>query len=214
MSKKIKDNKKVMSETKTVAELDAYIEQATSEFKTIVDGIDTVEELQSLESDLMKDMDSYQEYIGTVEYPIVDSVTFDGITYSRDEVVTKLADVITDQDVEWQFAKGIYELISAWRVKESITYAMMDTTLRILSTSIKFRGYQKCVDANIINELISPQNTGYFKDAAELIILHTKHNFILSKIDEIQTLGMVVEGNCCPECQCGDECQCGSSTCD
>lgn len=189
----------------TFEELDKYIEETLTQYKPQVE-TDSVEELQASEKDLMVEMDDYNAYLQDRVYVLPETIEFDGVEYSKVDVVEKLVEIIADRDIEWKFTKGTYELIRDWKNAKEVSYSMFDTTLRMVS-QCKFNGVDKCVDAAIVNELLSPSNTGYFKDSADLIILHNKHQMILNRVEEITQLNTPVESS---DYACGEEdCQCG-----
>ena len=128
----------------------------------------------------------YEEYIKTINYEIPKDLTWDGKTYSRNEIYTKIIYFLNKNEVQWSYTLGMYELVKFWKnfSNTEISYGAFDSTLRLLE-QVKFKGFEEWRDILAINEFFKPMHEGYTIDISRSIYLAQVHNEIINRMELI-----------------------------
>lgn len=159
-------------------------DQELQEFGIQVGEITELDQLDTLEKEIMKEQDEVDAYLRTVQYQLPDSAVFDGEKYSLNDIAKNIVYFINKREVEWKYTLGLYQLVKFWKSQNPtvIDYGVYDSTLRILNQN-SFKGYQEWKDILACNEYLKSAHEGYSKDTSWLIFVSEKHNMIMSQRD-------------------------------
>lgn len=120
--------------------------KARSEFKESLQS-KTKEELETLLNELLEESKNLNKEVSETTYdlPVAkQKAVFDNINYFIDK-----------QSVKWNYALGIITIYEFFDKKQTqITYALLDTTLRMLG-SLEFKGYAEWKKVVAINDYFS-----------------------------------------------------------
>lgn len=169
----------------TAKEMAQRLTKEVELYKELVDTKNTQEELDELEKSLMSEMDEFDKYIKERVYNLPTSCTFEGKSYTRSDVATKIVYFISKIEQTWQYVLGLYELCKLWKADvKDISYGALDSTLRLLD-QCKFRGTSEWRDILIVNEYIKPLHEDYAKDTTMQIARAQMHDAIIKRRDLI-----------------------------
>lgn len=154
----------------------------------------TIEQLKEEEEIIVKAQVDYEEYIKTINYEIPKDLTWDGKTYSRNEIYTKIIYFLNKNEVQFAYTLGLYELVKFWKnfSNTEISYGAFDSTLRLLE-QVKFKGFEEWRDILAINEFFKPLHDQYSKDISHQIYLAKLHNEVISRMDLITPMNKTEE---------------------
>lgn len=169
---------------KTQEELQLLLNSAVAEYKALADTIETEEEVMNKEQEIMKLMDEYQVYMSSIQYPLPEETNFEGQVLKKKAVAELIMKFIETQEVQWDYVGGLYELCKIWKDDDlkSITYGAYDSTLRILGSSVKYKGMIQWRNLLIINQYLSTCHEEYIRDASYQIYLNHCHNALLDQM--------------------------------
>jgi hypothetical protein len=161
-------------------------DQELQEFGIQVSEITELDQLDTLEEEIMKEQDEVNEYLRTVQYQLPDSAVFDGEKYSLNDIAKNIVYFINKREVEWKYTLGLYQLVKFWKSQNPtvIDYGVYDSTLRILNQN-SFKGYQEWKDILACNEYLKSAHESYSKDTSWLIFVSEKHNMIMTRREDI-----------------------------
>lgn len=169
----------------TTEKLQALYEQMREEIKEyseMVSELNSVEELEEKEKELIKLMEENDEYIKSVKYKLQDAVVFNGKFYTKSAVSKFINEQFDKLEVNWQMSLGIFQLYDFWKnTPDEIPYGTLDSTLRTLQ-QLKFKGYQDMRNILIINEYFKFNHEEYTKDLAKTSLLAEKHNTLIDRL--------------------------------
>lgn len=169
----------------TAQEMAERLQKEVDAYKEKVSKVETQEELDELEKEIMKEMDVYDKYIEGVRYALPENTEFEGKTYTRSVVADKIIYFISKIEQTWQYVLGLYELCKYWKTNETeIAFGPLDNTLRVLD-QCKFKGMTEWRDILIVNEYMKALHEQYAKDTTRHIALAQRHNAIIQQRDLI-----------------------------
>lgn len=169
----------------TAQEMAERLQKEVDAYKEMVSTKETQEELDELEKEIMKEMDTYDEYIKGVRYALPESTTFEGKLYTRSAVADKITYFISKIEQSWQYVLGLYELCKYWKSNATeIAFGPLDSTLRLLD-QCKFQGMTEWRDILVVNEYMKALHEQYAKDTTQQIALAQRHNAIIQQRDLI-----------------------------
>lgn len=186
-------------EDETAAEMGDRLQKDADEHKKKIDEIDSVEELDKLEEEILKTLNEFDEYIKQKRYELPTIVNFDGTAYSKQQVGVKIARALNKKEVTWQYSLGLYQLHKLWsdiRNYATIPYSAYDSTVRILG-DIQFKGANEWKDILVINEFFVKPNKEFYKDSTMLIYYSTLHDQIIQRkqmLSPVKPLDVEVKG--------------------
>ena len=170
----------------TAEELGKEYQTRADEFKTNLQEHTNLEELKTLEQTLIEDLNSYDQYVRGLKYDIPKSCEFDGETYKQADVEKLILYFIDKQEVQWNYALGLYGLYKFWKQSNSeVSYGILDSTLRILG-QVKCAGFKEWKYMLIINEFTKAMDENYTKDLVLQGYLSQKHNAVLDRMELIK----------------------------
>lgn len=171
---------------KNQEELQTFLNASVAEYKAYAETIETEEEVSEKEQEIMKMMDEYQEYMAGVQYEIPEECKFDGQVLKKKAVAELIVNFIETQEVQWDYVNGLYELCKIWKDNDLkfITYGAYDSTLRILGSSVKYKGMTQWRNLLIVNQYLSSCHEEYVKDASYQIYLSHCHNALMDQMKE------------------------------
>ncbi len=173
---------------KSMKEINEFFESEMKTFTEKLNDYTTTEQLTEIEKELMAEFDEYDAKITEVKYELPKTVTYSGEDYDQDVIINLIIESLTKGSNEWRVTKGLIMMCEEWRDCEgSVGYRLFDQTINQLS-KMTYTGFEECLKATIINELLSPENVGYYEDCGGFILLHNKHNAVLQKMEEIKAL--------------------------
>lgn len=164
-------------------EMGDRLQKEADEHKKKMEEITSIEELDKLEEEVLKDLEKFDKYIKQKRYKLPTSVNFDGAIYTKQQVGDRIARALNKKEVTWQYSLGLYQLHKLWsniRQFATIPYDAYDSTVRILG-DITFKGFTEWRDILIINEFFVAPNKEFYKDSTMLIYYSTIHSQILER---------------------------------
>jgi hypothetical protein len=173
-------------EGKTYEEVANLFDQELDEYNKKVDEVMDQEVLNSMESDLMKEMDENNTYLKQVEYELPNAVEFNGKRWTKNDIAAKIIYFLNKNEVEWSYTLGLFELVKLWKNKDfaKISYNLYDQTLRTLN-QVKFKGYDEWESILAVNEYMKLNHDNYTKDTATILLTHQKHDAVLKRMQLI-----------------------------
>lgn len=173
----------------SLEECSTQFDNELKEYQDLVNTIDSVEKLEEMEQEVMKEQDDVNAYLRTVQYQLPDKVVFDGENYTRKEIATKTVYFLNKKEVEWKYTLGLYQLVKFWKSENptTIDYGAYDSTLRLLN-QVSFKGFSEWRDILACNEYFKVAHEMYTKDTSWLIFESEKHNYLMQRM---QLLGEV-----------------------
>lgn len=142
----------------------------------------TEDEVITKEEELIACMNENDDYLKTVSYKISEECEFDGSIYTSENVSKQVAEMIENNEVEWSYTLGLYELSKFWRNKPTTTsYHTYDSTVRILG-GMKYKGRDQWRKILIINQFLSHCHDEYVRDTAYMIYLSNLHNIVIDAL--------------------------------
>lgn len=171
---------------KTREEIQEALGQALEAYNVELGELNTVEELQEKEQELMKIHDEFQAELKERIYELPNTASFDGEEYKKSKICDNIVYFLNKQEVEWSFTLGLYQTVKFWKtVENTISYEAYDTTLRLLN-QVKYKGVKEWEDILVINEFLSACHLEYAKDASYLMFLAQAHEAIMNRAKLLQ----------------------------
>lgn len=170
-------------EGESAQEMGDRLQKEADEHKKKMEEIDSIEELDKLEEEILKTLDEFDKYIKQKRYELPTSVIFDGVAYGKSQIGDRIARALNKKEVTWQYSLGMYQLHKLWsniRQFATIPYDAYDSTVRVLG-DIQFKGFSEWKDILIINEFFVKPNKEFYKDSTMLIYYSTLHSQILQR---------------------------------
>lgn len=181
---------------KLYAEVESVLGEELNQYIEKVNEVMTVEELEAMEQELMKEAQEYDEYLDKVEYQLPENTTFEGENYSRNKVASYIIAALNKIEVEWSHTLGLFELYNLWKNKDfvKISQKAFDSTLRLLN-QVKYKGYTEWKEILVVNSYLSQCHNEYSLDTAWNILISEKHNAIMDRVKLIQREQNVIDEN-------------------
>lgn len=168
---------------KVQQEIQNLLEANIQEFIVEIAELANEEEVLAKEQELMTLMNENDAHLKTVIYPVAEEVNFDNTIYNKKTVCGMIADFIATQEVEWSYTLGLYELHKLWKsCPETIQYHAYDSTLRILGSSVKYKGIESWRKILAVNDFLSPCHEEYVRDTAYMLYLSNLHNIVIDTL--------------------------------
>ena len=179
---------------KQYAEMAAAMEADLVLYREKVSEFTTVDECNAEEQILMASMDELQARLDTVKYELPKDVVFDGKTYSKKDIASKLIYFINKLEVKWENTLGLYQLVTLWKSEtfDAIPYRVYDSTLRCLN-QVTFKGLSEWTDILAVNDYLSKCHNEYSLDTGMLVYLSECHNVVVGKMDELSKPATTVD---------------------
>ena len=162
------------------------LEKIMIDFTEELTTINSNEDLEALEQELMKEFEEYDEHIKEVKYELQDQVEYDGTIQNSSRIKENIIYFLNQVEVDFRSTLGIYQTIKFWKTTQdnNIPYIPYETTLKILGT-LKFKGEKQCTDILIVNNWFATAHEHYKRDAVYQGFLSEMHNAILNRMEEI-----------------------------
>lgn len=179
-----------MSEgTKTLAQ---KLDDETLQFKEKVGKIDDLTELEKIEQDIIKEIDTNDKILADKEYELPEQTAFRGQVFTREKVCQMIFDLLGNQSVGWQMTLGLFDVMDYWRgmskkKEPKIKYQYYDATLRLLGQQ-QYKGYEMLRSILVVNSLFTDTRDEYLEDLSYTYFLANKHDAVLQRMDAIRTL--------------------------
>lgn len=165
--------------TKAIPEVQEMMTNDVTEFSAALE-TKSIEELKQMEQDLMEEMKEDDAHLEQAKYELAEAAEFDGTKVGSEKICEYIVKFLDKLEVEWRATLGIYQAIKFWR-KEfdgTVSYAVFDTTLRLLGT-LKFKGEIECKNVLLINNWFSGAHKDYAIDNIWKSYLAAKHQAIM-----------------------------------
>lgn len=167
---------------KNQQEIQLILESEIQKFVVEVGELNDEAEVIAKEEELMATMNANDEHLKSVVYKVAEKCEFDGSIYNADTVCKQIAEMIENNEVEWSYTLGLYDLSKLWRaVPEVIQYHAYDSTLRILG-SMKYKGRDQWRKILTINNFLGSCHEEYMKDTAYMLYLSNLHNVVIDAL--------------------------------
>jgi len=170
-------------ENESAKEMGDRLQKQADEHKKELENIKDPEKLDKMEEEILATLDEFDKYIKQKRYELPKYVTFDGSTYSKENIGARIARALNKKEVNWQYSLGLYQLHKLWsniRQFATIPYDAYDSTVRVLG-DIQFKGFAEWKDILIINEFFVGPNKEFYKDSTMLIYYSTIHSQIIER---------------------------------
>lgn len=179
---------------KLYAEVESVLGEELNKYIEKVNEVMTIEGLQTMEQELMKEAQEYDEYLKTVVYKLPDDVEFKGQRYTRNQVAKFILSALNRLEVEWQYTLGLDDLFDLWGNKDfvEISQGAFDSTLRLLN-QLKYKGRNDVREILVTNQYLSQCHNEYSLDTAWNILISEKHNAIMNRVKLIEKEQNVVD---------------------
>lgn len=176
-----------VKEMTAVEAAELYTKDAES-YKETVENY-TIEQLKEEEKTIVDSQIAYEEHIKTIEYELPKDLVWEGKTYSRNEISSKIIYFLNKNEVQWDYTLGMYELVKIWKNLSNtiISYGAFDSTLRLLN-QCKFKGFEEWRDILSINEYFKPLHEQYSKDITHQLYLAKLHESVISRMELIEPI--------------------------
>lgn len=136
----------------------------------------TVEQLEEKEQAIIKKADENDKAVGTKQ--------FDLPKENYKVVAEAIQFFLNKQTVEWQYTLGLLSMYEFWNPAEyakTITYPMLDATLRTLG-ELKFTGYEEWAKVIAINKYFESLRGDYEATTESIYDIANEHNAILDEL--------------------------------
>ncbi len=168
------------------------LDDETLKFKAEVDKINSLEELEKMEQDVIKEIDENDKKLSETEYDLPETTTFRGQVFTREKVCQMVFDLLGCQQVGWQMTLGLFDVMDYWKgmtkkKEPKIKYQYYDATLRLLGQQ-QYKGYENLRSILVINSLFTDARDTYLEDLSYTYFLANKHDAILQRMDAIHAL--------------------------
>lgn len=126
--------------------------KAQSEFKKSLSDM-TEEQLRELATKLIEESKELDETVSKTEYKLP--------TKGQKDAFEAIKYFLNTQKVKWNYALGIITIYEYFdQAQKSITFAMLDTVLRLLG-SLEYTGYDEWKKVSLVNDYFTPVATDY-----------------------------------------------------
>ena len=113
----------------------------------------TEEQLNELASKLVEESKALDERVSKTEYTLP--------TKGQKDAFEAIKYFLNTQKVKWNYALGIITIYEYFdQAQKSITFAMLDTVLRLLG-SLEFTGYDEWKKVSLVNDYFTPVAQDY-----------------------------------------------------
>lgn len=158
------------------------LQKQVDEYKKMIDEINSTEELDEKEKEIIKEMEEFDEFVNETKYTLPDSVEFEGKKIQRRDIQSKFIYYLSNQEQSWEYVPTLYTLCKIWKDEGTteVTHGVLDSTIRILG-QLKFRGMSEWRDLMIIDRYLDPIIATYGKNTSYQIAMGHKHNAIINR---------------------------------
>lgn len=170
-------------------EVAKQFDQELRDFVNHVNIVESVETLDEMEQQLIKEQDEVNDYLKNVTYELADDVMFDGERYTLSAIAKTIVYFISKKEVEWKYTLGLYQLVKFWKSNNPkvVEYGTYDSTLRILN-QLPYKGFNEWRDILACNEYFRTAHDDYSKDTSWLIFVSEKHNALMDRRAALEKL--------------------------
>lgn len=174
---------KTSLEQMSVAEVSKMYDEQLAQFKEEVEKIESEQELNELEAKAIKDIEDWDAVLKDKTYSLPAKITWNNKDITRAQIGTRIRQLLDKFEVEFSYTLGYYQIASWWtKPQPTISYHMLDSTLRVLGNGIKFKGIAEWENILIINEYFKGSNDDYTKDLIQTYNYASKHNAIIDRL--------------------------------
>lgn len=167
---------------KNQQEIQLMMESEIQKFIVEVGELNDEAEVIAKEEEIMVAMNENDTHLKSVVYKIAEKCEFDGSVYNADTVCKQVAEMIENNEVEWSYTLGLYELSKLWRaIPETIQYHAYDSTLRVLG-GLKYKGRDQWRKILTINNFLGSCHEEYMRDTAYMLYLSNLHNVVIDAL--------------------------------
>jgi len=157
-------------------------EKQLEQYKTWVDTL-SVEQLKDEEKKIIEIIEEYEKVLKEKSYPLGKKVMFEGRTYVKEKVFKFIQEIINKREASYQETLGLYQLYQYWGGNvEEVTYPILDSTLRTLESTPKFKGMVEWEKILVINEYFKANNSEMTMDYLQQIYYAHLHNAIIDNL--------------------------------
>ena len=155
------------------------IKKKQAKLKELADSLKdlTVEELEAKEQEIIKQADENDKKVGSTEFDLPKEnykVVSEAIQY-----------FLNKQTVEWQYTLGLLSIYEFWNpdnYSKTISYPMLDATLRTLG-DMRFTGYEEWARVIAINKYFEVLRGEYEEVTESIYDIANEHNAIIDELN-------------------------------
>ena len=133
-------------------------------------------ELEAREQEIIKKADENDAVVAKKEFKLP--------TENYKVVAAGIQSLLNKQTVEWQYTLGLVSMYEFWnpdRYSKTITYPMLDATLRTLG-EMKFTGYEEWAKVIAINKYFESLRAEYEETTESIYDIANEHNAIIDEL--------------------------------
>lgn len=137
----------------------------------------SLEELEKIEQEIIKEADKNGEELGKLE--------FDLPSDNYKEVATAIRKFLNKQSVQWQYTLGMTAMYDFWNPEkhlDKIPYAYLDSILRTLG-GLQYTGYEEWAAVVVVNKFFEPLQKSYLEATQETYDIAAKHDVVIKAIE-------------------------------
>ena len=165
-----------------VAKTAELCEKQLEQYKTWVNTLN-VDQLKEEEKKIIEIIDEYEKILKEKNYSLGKKVVFDNKTYMKEKVFKFIQDIINKREVGYSETLGLYQLYQYWgSAGDTVSYPILDSTLRTLESTPKFKGMADWEKILVINEYFKSNNTEMTMDYLQQIYYAHLHNAIIDML--------------------------------
>lgn len=145
----------------------------------------TLEELQALEQEVIKEADKVDAEVNAKEFKLDEEKYAATAEYIRT--------LLNKQTVQWQYTVALVAMYEFWdpeKMPEGVSYAMLDSTLRTLGQQ-QFSGYAECKAVVEINAYFESVREEYAALTEKVYDVASKHSAIMDAMNLVKPIGQV-----------------------
>ena len=133
-------------------------------------------ELEAREQEIIKKADENDAAVAKKEFKLP--------TENYKIVASGIQSLLNKQTVEWQYTLGLLSMYEFWnpdKYSKTVTYPMLDATLRTLG-EMKFTGYEEWAKVVAINKYFESLRAEYEETTESIYDIANEHNAIIDEL--------------------------------
>ena len=165
-----------------IASTAKHCEEQVENYKSWADKLEE-DSLKEEEKILIDIINKYEDVLKEKTYSLGSKVEFGGRIYSKDKVFKFIQEIINKREASYQETLGLYQLYQYWgEGKDTVSYPILDSTLRTLESTPKFKGMTEWEKILVINEYFKINNEEMSMDYLQQIYYAHLHNVLIDKL--------------------------------
>jgi len=160
-------------------------EQCEKQVTAYKEWVETLDEpqLKEEEEKIIEIINEHEKVLKDTNYDLSKKVEFEGRIYTREKVFKFIQGFVNKRECNYQETLGLFQLYQYWgQDHDTVSYPILDSTLRTLESTPKFRGYAEWEKILVINEFFKSNNSKMTMDYLQQIYWAHIHNVLIDKL--------------------------------